>query len=75
MTSGTLIGVMFTCPNPECGMHYSAIREQHPDLHSGSFNCEDCSAEVYRWSGVYDFYDWKPITMMAPRSSVPPRTP
>jgi len=40
-------------------MNYSATKEQHPDKHSGSFDCKVCGAEVHAWSGVYDFFGWK----------------
>jgi hypothetical protein len=40
-------------------MEYAATKEQHPDKHSGSFNCQICSGEVHAWSGPYDFFDWK----------------
>jgi hypothetical protein len=33
--------------------------EQHPDKHSGSFNCTVCEVEVHAWSGAYDFFGWK----------------
>ena len=49
----------FTCPN--CGMNYAATKEKHPHKHSGSFNCKVCESEVHAWSGLYDFFDWKPI--------------
>jgi hypothetical protein len=51
----------FTCPN--CGIDYTATKEQHSDTHSGGFNCMVCKAEVHAWSGVYDFFDWKPTNM------------
>jgi predicted RNA-binding Zn-ribbon protein involved in translation (DUF1610 family) len=57
MTSGTQIAVIFSCP--KCGAFYEATQEQHPDKHYGSFKCEDCKAEVHRWAGMYDFFDWK----------------
>jgi predicted RNA-binding Zn-ribbon protein involved in translation (DUF1610 family) len=47
----------FNCPN--CGLPYTAIREQHSNKHSGSFSCEVCGAKVHTWSGNYDFFDWK----------------
>ena len=49
----------FTCP--ECGMNYTATREQHPDKHSGSFRCVFCDTEVHAWSGPHDFFDWKTV--------------
>jgi predicted RNA-binding Zn-ribbon protein involved in translation (DUF1610 family) len=47
----------FNCPN--CGLPYTATREQHPSKHSGSFSCEVCGVKVHAWSGYYDFFDWK----------------
>ncbi len=47
----------FTCPN--CGLPYTAIREQHPYKHSGSFSCEVCGGKVHIWSGNYAFFDWE----------------
>jgi hypothetical protein len=52
----------FTCP--ECGMNYTATKEQHPDRHSGnpgSFQCVFCETEVHAWTGLYDFFDWKTV--------------
>jgi hypothetical protein len=57
MASGIWTTEYFTCP--DCGMNYTATREQHPDKHSGSFECAVCKAEVHAWSGLYDFFDWK----------------
>ena len=47
----------FTCPN--CGLDYTATKEEHAETRSGSFNCKVCKTEVHAWSGVYDFFDWK----------------
>jgi hypothetical protein len=57
MASGIWTTEYFTCP--DCGMDYTATKEQHPDKHSGSFDCKICRAEVHAWSGPYDFFDWK----------------
>ena len=39
--AGTLWTIeYFSCPN--CGLPYTATREQHPYKHSGSFSCEVC---------------------------------
>jgi predicted RNA-binding Zn-ribbon protein involved in translation (DUF1610 family) len=57
MASGIWTTEHFTCP--DCGMPYTATREEHPDKHSGSFMCRVCGGEVHAWSGVYDFFDWK----------------
>lgn len=47
----------FDCPN--CGLPYTATREQHAYKHAGSFRCEVCGGKVHAWSGNYDFFDWK----------------
>jgi transcription elongation factor Elf1 len=47
----------FNCPN--CGLPYTATREQHPYKHSGRFSCEVCGGKVHTWSGNYDFFNWK----------------
>ena len=57
MASGIWTTEFFDCPN--CGISYTATREQHPDKHSGSFNCTVCGIEVHSWSGDADFFDWK----------------
>ena len=54
----------FSCPN--CGLPYTATKEQHPDKHSGSFSCEVCGIKVHAWSGNYDFFDWKVDQPKAP---------
>jgi hypothetical protein len=51
----------FTCPN--CGIDYTATKEQHSETRSGSFGCKVCKAEVYAWSGIYDFFGWKPTNL------------
>jgi hypothetical protein len=50
----------------ECGMSYTATKEQHPDKHSGSFECRVCSAVVHAWTGFYDFFDWKTAKTASP---------
>jgi hypothetical protein len=57
MASGIWTTEHFTCPN--CGIDYTATKEQHSGAHAGSFKCEVCKAEVHAWSGDYDFFDWK----------------
>jgi len=47
----------FSCPN--CGLPYTATREQHATRHTGSFSCEVCGVKVHVWSGNYDFFDWQ----------------
>jgi predicted RNA-binding Zn-ribbon protein involved in translation (DUF1610 family) len=54
----------FTCP--DCGMGYTATKEQLPDKHSGSFECIVCNTEVHTWSGRYDFFDWKVVKTKSP---------
>jgi hypothetical protein len=57
----------FSCP--ECGMNYTATREQHPDKHSGnagSFQCVFCETEVHAWTSLYDFFDWKTVKSSLP---------
>ena len=43
----------FNCPN--CGLPYTATREQHAHKHTGNFKCEVCETKVHAWSGNYDF--------------------
>jgi len=57
MASGIWTTEYFDCPN--CGMPYTATKEEHPDKHTGSFNCQICGVEVHAWSGDYDFFNWK----------------
>ena len=47
----------FSCP--DCGLPYTATREDQLYKHSGSFSCEVCGANVHAWSGNYDFFGWK----------------
>ena len=50
-------------------MNYTATREQHPDKHSGnagSFQCVFCETEVYAWTSLYDFFDWKTVKSSLP---------
>jgi hypothetical protein len=54
----------FDCPN--CGMPYTATKEEHPDKRSGSFNCQICGVEVHAWSGAYDFFGWETDKASAP---------
>jgi predicted RNA-binding Zn-ribbon protein involved in translation (DUF1610 family) len=57
MASGIWTTEHFDCPN--CGMPYTVTKEEHPDKHTGSFNCQICGVEVHAWSGDYDFFNWK----------------
>ena len=54
----------FTCPS--CGMNYTATREELPGKRTGSFACIVCDAEVHRWSGRHDFFDWTAQRMASP---------
>jgi len=54
----------FTCPN--CGLDYTATKEQHSGKHSGAFKCRVCKTEVHAWSGLYNFFDWKAVKARAP---------
>ena len=40
-------------------MPYTVTKEEHPDKHTGSFNCQICGVEVHAWSGDFDFFNWK----------------
>ena len=54
----------FTCPN--CGMDYTATKEQDQHKHSGRFECGVCMSEVHAWSGPYQFYGWKAENTVSP---------
>ncbi len=54
----------FACPS--CGMNYTATREEVQTKHSGSFACVVCDAEVHRWSGCQDYFDWTAKRMATP---------
>lgn len=54
----------FTCPS--CGMNYNATREELQGKRSGSFACIVCDAEVHKWSGRHDFFDWTAQRMASP---------
>ena len=64
MASGIWTTEYFDCPN--CGMPYTATKEEHPDKRTGSFNCQICGVEVHAWSGAYDFFNWKTDKASAP---------
>jgi predicted RNA-binding Zn-ribbon protein involved in translation (DUF1610 family) len=57
MASGIWTTELFSCP--DCAMEYTATREQLPEKHSGSFNCQVCGGEVHAWTGPYHLFDWK----------------
>jgi predicted RNA-binding Zn-ribbon protein involved in translation (DUF1610 family) len=61
MTNGTQTIVHFDCP--KCNMHYTAMREQRAQQYSGDFHCRSCGAVVHEWTGFYDLFGWKPVTM------------
>jgi hypothetical protein len=50
--------VIFLC---KCGVAYTATQVRAPERKSGKFNCAECKAEIYSWSGGYDYRSWKPI--------------
>jgi hypothetical protein len=54
----------FSCPG--CGMNYTATREELQTKRSGSFACIVCDAEVHKWSGRLDFFDWTAQRMASP---------
>jgi hypothetical protein len=58
MASVSEITVHFACP--KCGMNYRAVQTRSPES-SGRFKCIDCHAEVFAWSGAYDYVAWKPV--------------
>jgi hypothetical protein len=64
MASGIWTTEYFICT--DCGMSYTATKEQHPDHHSGSFECRVCSSVVHAWTGFYDFFDWSSAKTAAP---------
>jgi hypothetical protein len=47
-------------------MNYTATREEVQTKHSGSFACVVCDAEVHRWSGCQDYFDWTAKRMATP---------
>jgi hypothetical protein len=47
-------------------MNYTATREELQSKRSGSFTCIVCDAEVHRWSGRLDFFDWTAKRMSSP---------
>ncbi|MBA7638650.1 hypothetical protein ES703_46306 [subsurface metagenome] len=54
----------FTCPG--CGMNYTATKEELLNKRSGAFACIVCDAEVHKWSGRVDFFDWTAKRMASP---------
>jgi hypothetical protein len=64
MASGIWTTEYFICT--DCGMSYTATKEQHPDHHSGSFECKVCGSVVHAWAGFYDFFDWSSARTATP---------
>nr|WP_249128445.1 hypothetical protein [Bradyrhizobium lablabi] len=54
----------FSCP--DCGLPYTATREDQPCKRSGSFSCEVCGSSVHAWSGNVDFFGWKAAQPRSP---------
>jgi hypothetical protein len=63
------ITVIFGCL--KCGTIYQAKQHRGPGTHFGAFNCVACHSQVYAWSGLYDFMDWK--VGFPARLATPPR--
>jgi len=49
--------VVFACPR--CGAIYRATQHRGQGTHFGVFNCVASKTQVYAWSGLYDFLNWK----------------
>jgi hypothetical protein len=47
-------------------MNYTATREEVHTKRSGTFACVVCDAEVHKWSGYLDFFDWTAARMNSP---------
>ena len=58
--------VHFSCPH--CATVYTAGQEQRPGRHPGDFYCRECGTPVHSWTGLYNFADWKPVTIPEGRS-------
>ena len=61
MTGSTNTIVIFACP--KCGIVYRATQLKLPYERPGRFDCVDCMAEVHSWTDLYDFTDWKAMTI------------
>jgi hypothetical protein len=57
--------VYFSCP--QCETVYAASQEEQPGG-SGGFPCRKCGASVHKWTGLYDFPYWKPVTLTASKA-------
>ena len=55
--------VYFSCP--QCEAVYAASQKEQPEECSGDFRCRSCGATVHKWTGIYDFPYWKPLTPRA----------
>jgi hypothetical protein len=55
-----LTTVIFSCP--QCRLLYSAEQERFTRESAGRFDCIDCNAEIFSWSGRYDYVRWRIIT-------------
>jgi len=51
------ITVVFACPR--CGTVCRVSQYRGPGEHFGVFNRVSCHAQIYAWSGDYDFLDWQ----------------
>ena len=61
MTNYFQLIVYFSCP--QCETVYAASQEEQPEECSGDFHCRSCGATVHKWTGLYDFPYWKPVTL------------
>jgi predicted RNA-binding Zn-ribbon protein involved in translation (DUF1610 family) len=57
MAIGSQTTVIFRCP--KCGLLYQAVQERRSETSAGRFDCTVCLAEIYAWSGDYDYNVWK----------------
>jgi predicted RNA-binding Zn-ribbon protein involved in translation (DUF1610 family) len=63
MSAITQTTVVFSCP--KCGLNYQATQEHSSEQSSGSFDCKNCETNVLKWSGVYDYSRWTPVTLVS----------
>jgi hypothetical protein len=61
MASHSQLVVYFSCL--QCKTVYAASQEEQPEPWSGDFYCRRCGASVHKWTGLYDFPYWKPVTL------------
>lgn len=57
MKQSHVVLVVFACP--DCGEPYVAAQEHRQAF--GSFDCWDCKAEIFCWSGEYQYTGWDRI--------------